>query len=140
MFCSKSNDKVRKRATEMDFFYLITPSKQECADGGWGRRHAPNLFKFAIKLIKKSVSHAAGELATVYSVTFFSNNSWSIGQNAPSPKERCLGKLLHQSTLQHNLYYSHKFLYKMPLFSLHNCRFLLVRVPLNARAPECACP
>ena len=34
------------------------------------------------------VSHAARELATVFSVTFFlSNNSWSIGQNANS---RCL--------------------------------------------------
>ena len=28
-------------------------------------------------------SHAAGDLATVFSMTFFlSNNSWSIGQNA----------------------------------------------------------
>ena len=27
-------------------------------------------------------SHAARELATVFSVTFFSNNRWSIGQNA----------------------------------------------------------
>lgn len=30
------------------------------------------------------VSHAARELAKVFSVTFFSNISWSIGQNAPS--------------------------------------------------------
>ena len=30
------------------------------------------------------VSHAARELATVFSVTLlFSNNSWSIGQDAP---------------------------------------------------------
>ena len=38
------------------------------------------------------VSHAARELTTLFSVTFLGNNSsWSIGQNAPPLKGRCLG-------------------------------------------------
>ena len=46
---------------------------------------------------RSKVSHAARELATVFSVTFrfcFSNNSWSIGQNAPPPNRWCLGTSL----------------------------------------------
>ena len=51
--------------------------------GAWGC-DAPNIFKFARKLVK--VSHAARELARAFSVTFlFSNNGWSIGQISPPP-------------------------------------------------------
>ena len=46
------------------------------------------------KKVGQNVSHAARKLTIVFSVTFFlfSNNSWSIGQNAPP--HWCLGTLL----------------------------------------------
>ena len=39
--------------------------------------------------------YSAREIITVISVTFFfSNSSWSNGQNAPPPNEKCLGTSL----------------------------------------------
>ena len=35
-----------------------------------------------------ALCHAARELATVFSIAFFSNNSWSIGQNASPPQQK----------------------------------------------------
>ena len=72
------------------FFAIFSAFSQGCADWGRGGHHAPTIFKFTKKLVKGS--HAGRELATIISVIvfFLSNNSWSIGQNAPSPNRRCL--------------------------------------------------
>ena len=60
---------------------LKTKLDQGFADEGVVGCHAPNIVKIARKFVK--VGHAAREMVTVFSVTFFSNSSWSNGQNAP---------------------------------------------------------
>ena len=58
---------------------------QGCADGGVGASR-PQIFSNLQESWPK-VSHAASELATVFSVTIFINNSWSVGQSAPLPQK-----------------------------------------------------
>ena len=52
----------------------IVCERQGCADWGHGGRRAPPIFSNLQESWSKG-SHAARELATVFSVTFFSNNS-----------------------------------------------------------------
>ena len=67
--------------------------KQGCAD--WGRGGVAHPILSNLQESWSKSSHAARELAIVFSVTFFSNNSWSIHQNAPPPPSRgCLGTSL----------------------------------------------
>ena len=82
------------------FFANVSAFSQGCADWGRGGRHAPicsNLQKSWSK-----GSHAGRELATIISVIlfFFSNDSWSIGQNAPPPQQKVFGTLLLLAHLQ----------------------------------------
>ena len=57
-------------------------------DAGGGERRASGFLMFSnLQENWSKVSHAARDLAEVVSVTFFSNSSWSIPQNAPLPKE-----------------------------------------------------
>ena len=75
--------------------------------GAWRGHRAPNILKFARKLVKK-VSQAARGMATVFSVTFslFSNNLLTIvGQlvrTLPPPKRRFLGTSLPSTLFNHN--------------------------------------
>ena len=65
-------------------------------DGGMGGVMPPLFIKFARKLIKsQKVSHAAKELATVFSVTFLL--ATIVGQlvkTPPPPSGKCIGKSL----------------------------------------------
>ena len=56
---------------------------QRCAYGGMGMGASCPIFSNLQESWSK-LSHAAGKLATVFSVAFFGNNSSSIGQNAPN--------------------------------------------------------
>ena len=66
--------------------------------------HFQKLFQLVSYFLEErrqpKISHAARELATVFSVAIFvSNNRWSIGQNAPPPNRRCLGTSLKICTM-----------------------------------------
>ena len=60
------------------------PKTGMCRCGRWRRASRPRIVSNLQESWSK-VSHAARELATEFSVTFFFfyTNSWSIGQNAP---------------------------------------------------------
>ena len=64
---------------------------KEAGDVLMGGVTSPNTFKFARKLVKsqpccKRVGHSI-----FYDLSFFTNNSLSIGQNAPPHIGKCLG-------------------------------------------------
>ena len=61
----------------------------QCAFGGvGGSHHAPICLK--LQESESKVKHSAGDLATVFSMTFLfsSNSSFLNGQNTPWPKQR----------------------------------------------------
>ena len=66
------------------FFANLSAVIQGCADWGRGGRHAPNIFKFAKKLVKRQPCWKRVGNSNFCDLLFcLSNNSWSIGQNAP---------------------------------------------------------
>ena len=55
--------------------------------GAWGRHASPPIFSNLQESWSK-LSHAPRELATVLCETFlFRKNGWSVGKNAPLPKD-----------------------------------------------------
>ena len=94
-----------------------TVCMQGRSDGGSGRVRSPNAFKFLKSL--SIVSHAARELATVFSGTFLYLFLTSIvGQlvKTPSstlPNRRCLGTSLCVCTFKNNKVYK--------VIKAHNC-------------------
>jgi len=87
---------------------IFTEWSQGCADWGVVGRHAPIIFKFARKLIKKQP--AVGEIETVFFLwPFFSNISWSVVQNAPQQKVSRHITEWNRSLLKTNVKYSISF-------------------------------
>jgi len=61
------------------------PLEKGCANGG--RRALPNIFKFARKIVKSQPwCKRVGHSIFYHLFSFFSNNIWSISQNAPQQK------------------------------------------------------
>ena len=67
-------------------YHPIPPLDQVCTNRGRGGVALP-IFSNLQESWSKA-THAARELATVFSVTFFCSNSWLIGQNALPPEQK----------------------------------------------------
>ena len=69
------------------FFLKEGITSKDVPIGGVGASRPPKCSN--LQEILSNDSHAARELPTVFSVTFFlSNNSWSIGQITPPPQQK----------------------------------------------------